>query len=611
MVYVLPQVLVFQDFNIQPQVSVEPLNAFIFGGHAHLQRYSDADEKLESLLGTYDDTGTLIDGEMKTCYDWPGRPTGAEIDDDYTKLFIDNALLRYFQDTSNTIVPVVGTTNTIQLEGTSFKENPADPDSYPRDAALLDRDVQVGDIAVLSGDDGEGGETVYLSTYVRNILPTMADSSVASAEAYAANQAAETEDSDVTPGEDNSGDAVVESADPSAYDGLADGVVFETYTVTVISGSTGGDPSTARLRITSASGLDDIRSYQPESDIFGITSSDPELAPQPMPVGTRGGTITFTATDDGEDPTTEFTVGDTWTVEFAQDYAVPTFSAAGTLDGDYTGTRDTVYIIEVTTGGAYGTAKVTVSTSDGSDYGAAATVPATPATDFAIGTKGVVANFSNTATDTLVKGDKWIIPATAPAAGAYDRLQFGQSLPTGMTDDITLTLYIRKNIEVPAEHVVVPGSYNWAQSDTEICIYGGIQAYDSSWTDDGEPVALDVVTDALVANSNKLYVEYRAWRSDLAASLNAVYDSSELDDAVSGPIDPDNPLKYALYLALQNNNGRNVWYIAVHDPDDITAWSDALEKVEDRSDIYGLVPLTHDDTVIGIDGLKEQSNGVW
>jgi hypothetical protein len=600
MVYVRPQVLVFQDFNIRPQASVQPLNAFIFGGHAHLQRYTDADEKLASYLGVYDDTGTLIDGELKTCYTWPGRPIGAEIDDSYTKLFIDNALLQYFQDTSGTAEPIAGSPNVIKLDGKNFRANPADPDTYPRDALLLDRDVQIGDVAVLTGDDGVGGETLNLSTYVRNVLPTMTVSSIGVGAAYDDNQGAETEDFAVTPGASNSGDAVVDSADPSGYDGLADGVVSEVYTVTVVQGSTGGDPSTARLRITSASGLDNIRSYQPSSDVFGVNSSDPELAPQPMPVGTRGGTITFTASDDGVEPTTEFVVGDTWTVEFSQDYAVPAINLTGNAPGAYTGTRDTVYIVEVTTGGAYGTAKVTVSTSDGSDYGIATTVPSVAGTPFAIGTKGVVAAFDASATSTLVKGDKWLIPVTASAAGNYNRLQFGHSLPADMTDNITLTLYIRKNIEVAAEHDVIPGIYNWTQSDTEICVYAGIQAYDSSWTDSGVPVALDVVTDSRVANSNKVYVEYRAWRSDLAGSLNSISDAADLDDAVSGAIDQDNPLKYALYFALQNNNGRNVWYIAVHDPDDITAWSDALERVEDRNDIYGLVPLTRDETVIGL-----------
>ena len=43
--YVLPQVLVFQDFTIQPAVAANPLSAHIAGGHAYLVRESESDER--------------------------------------------------------------------------------------------------------------------------------------------------------------------------------------------------------------------------------------------------------------------------------------------------------------------------------------------------------------------------------------------------------------------------------------------------------------------------------------------------------------------------------------------------------------------------------------
>ena len=43
--YVLPQVLVFQDFTTQPAVAANPLSAHIAGGHAYLVRESDEDER--------------------------------------------------------------------------------------------------------------------------------------------------------------------------------------------------------------------------------------------------------------------------------------------------------------------------------------------------------------------------------------------------------------------------------------------------------------------------------------------------------------------------------------------------------------------------------------
>lgn len=591
MTYVLPQVLVYQEFDRLPQVTIQPLNAFIFGGHAFLSRYSVADEKAAAYLGVYDYDGTLIDGEYKQCYSWPGKPTGSIIDLTYTKVYIDNALLRYYRNTAGT-ASVSG--NTLTLSGTNFKANPADPTTYPRAGAFYDRDVAVGDIVSISGDNGSGGATKTLSTYVKGITAATVASSAGTPSAAAANQAATTEAATTSAGASNSGDATVASSSAAAYNGLADGVVSEVYTVLVTQSSTGGVASTARLRITSASGLDDVLDFQPNANVFADTATGPTA----MPVGTRGGTITFTATDDGSDPTSEFTAGDTWTVTFTQDYEVPTVASTGT-GTDYSGTTDTTYIVEVTTGGAYGTAKVTVTTVDGSDYSGPTTVPTTPATDFAIGTKGVVINFSDTTDDTLVLGDRWYITATAATSGNYNTLVLGHNMPAGLSASIEFSLYIRKDIELDDKHASVAGQYNWKQSDTELCVYAGIQAYDSTWTNSGTPLALDVVTDPVVANSNKLYAEYRAWRSDLSVTPLSISDVSELAD-VPGALHPDNLLKWALYKALSNNNGQPVQYMAVANPSLSASWIDVLEAIEERENVYGLVPLTTDSTFLGL-----------
>ena len=45
--YVVPQVLVFQELTLAPQADIRPLPAHISGGHAHLIRYDDEDEKEE------------------------------------------------------------------------------------------------------------------------------------------------------------------------------------------------------------------------------------------------------------------------------------------------------------------------------------------------------------------------------------------------------------------------------------------------------------------------------------------------------------------------------------------------------------------------------------
>ena len=49
--YVLPQVLVFQDFTVQPAVAANPQSAHIAGGNAFLVRYDDSDEQALGDLG--------------------------------------------------------------------------------------------------------------------------------------------------------------------------------------------------------------------------------------------------------------------------------------------------------------------------------------------------------------------------------------------------------------------------------------------------------------------------------------------------------------------------------------------------------------------------------
>lgn len=79
MAYVIPQVLVYQEFNLTAQAVLPNLNAHISGGHAYLARYAEADEKATALLGYYDDT-------QDVAYSWPLRPVGASVDSTYTKI---------------------------------------------------------------------------------------------------------------------------------------------------------------------------------------------------------------------------------------------------------------------------------------------------------------------------------------------------------------------------------------------------------------------------------------------------------------------------------------------------------------------------------------------
>lgn len=125
MAYTKPQVLVFQEFELAASETTDPLRAHISGGNADLHRYSVTDEKANIGLGDYD-------ASAETCYSWPGREAGSVVDLDYVKLYMDDALLRYYENNigvGGTVLPISGHANRVRADGVGFKANGT---TYPR-----------------------------------------------------------------------------------------------------------------------------------------------------------------------------------------------------------------------------------------------------------------------------------------------------------------------------------------------------------------------------------------------------------------------------------------------------------------------------------------------
>jgi hypothetical protein len=577
-VYILPQVRVFQEFTLNVDADIRPLLSFITGGHAYLLRCSEADEKAVAGIGNYDHVGASVDGVFKTCYSWPGKPTGSVIDETYTKLCIDKAMLRFWTDTSDLMTKTAS--NKIRQPTKAFADNAADPTTYPKHADFLDRGVVVGDIVRVTGSSDAGATMFDLCTYVTDIEGDTVVTAPGTATASANNPATQIAGDTDTAHADNSGDIVILSVDNSGYDGRPSGFINETYTVTCIQASTGSDHTTALLQVTSASGLDDVASVAPSAETVATA------------IGARGLTVTF---DDGTG--TDFIVGESWVVTVAQAYTAPT----GTEGGPYTGTIDRDYIIEFTIGGD-GVASFSVTTQQGTDF-SGPTIVAAPATDYAVGSYGVTIQFD---VDEIAKGERFTIAAWADKEGLMKTLVLAHNLdPLIPLDDATnavldVALYMQRDIEVGEKHVRVGGQYNWDQSDTEFCARAGIEAFEATWTDSGTPVALVVVDDPVCTDTNEMYLEYRAWRSDLAVTVNTLNTIGDIDTAISGPLTPDNTLKWNVYYASLNSGDQPIKYMAVADPALTASWTAVLDTIEDRDDVYGLVPLTYDATITNL-----------
>lgn len=577
--YVKPQVLVFQEFQIVPTEITEPLRAHISGPHAKLHRYSDSDEKPLCRLGSYD---YLNDA----CYPWPQREPGSLVDESYTKLYLDDALLMYFEHTlgqlDTTITAVAGRPNWIESSDLSFKSNGA---AYPRSAVFADRDVQLGDVVYLRAVSQDNDcEEVELWTSVTGFASELVSSEVEAASSDDDNQDTNVSTTAVinkTGGADN---CVVATASAASYDGLVSGDVEETYTITVTKSSVAGC-SAARLRVVSASGNDDVAEVTPED--FGT----------PTEIGTRGLTVTFdydpgvgcsaSAEDDGV-AVDALVVGQKWTVQVSQTFTKVEATSGGNYDGD----KNDVYIVECTKGGTWAQLpEVTVRTVKGLDFSGP-----TEVTDdnvfVGIGTNGVQIKFHGATVGSSVpglrKGDKWYVTVLSSKAGPVRKLILRDDLPLGIAtaEDVDCRLFIKDNIQVALNRVGYAPLTNYEQEATQICVHEGVIAYHPEWT-------LNGVEQPLPVRGGTLYVEYREWLADLADEVNSIQNSADLDQ-IKGQLHPDNPLKWGVYKALANSNGTVVKYTAVANPDDLDSWVQVLERIKGRDDMYNLVPLTFD-----------------
>lgn len=594
-----PQALVFQEFNTVPSEITDPLRAVVMGPNAILRRYTDPDEKLLINLGEYN---RLIDQE----YSWPNRPAGGVVDQSYTRVFMEKAKLLYFEDLigdasggRGTVTAVSGRTNWVRSSTVSFKANGT---SYPRSALMHDRDAQIGDRVYIRGiADPEGDcEEVELWSYIAGFAAEQVASEIGECRTDTNNQATVTASTTIER-IDGPLNCVGATANGSAYDGLADGYVSETYTIEVVKSSVAGCQA-ARLRVTSASGTDDQDEVEPED--FG----------NPTEIGTRGLTVTFTNTpgecslsassESVED--SELIVGQKWQVEVQQAFEKACCEAAGTYGGD----ENDVYVVEVTKGGVWADLPaISVSTVKGLDFSGPTEVTGTNVA-VPIGSNGVTIKFVDCFGDSssmsswgtsesalvelgddtlagLRKGDKFYVTVTSAANGAVRTLILKHNVPADIRSaaDLDLRLFIEKDIEVSEDRLDAPPAVNWSQEATQILINSGITAFDASWTENDVELPMPVY-------GGTLFVHYRAWVQDLIDDLIGISDPADLSQ-IPGPTDPDNPLKYAWSKALANSNGTIVRGIAVADPSDVDDWVTALTRIKGREDLYNVVPLTY------------------
>lgn len=574
--YILPQTQVFQEFVSTASAAAEHRQAFIAGPNFQLVRHSQTAEKGLGLLGAY------VPGQ-ETCYAWPNREAGAVVDLNFTKLFIDNALLQYWQ---GAVSVVDGYKNRVAA-AINLKTNGSDL----RNAALQNRDAAIGDNVRIT--DGTNSYESYIAGFVNEIIA----SSVGTLTNATSNSGKTTKSAAATQTDGDENNVDITSSSANNYSGLADGVTSDTYVIEVVTASINGDAQTAVLRVTSASGKDDVAALIPEA--FG----------SPTAIGTNGLTVTFN--NSGGSLGDDFVVGQQWTVTVAQAWD-PTGTGDDerfTSGGTYTGPADTTYIVEVTKGGVWADSpEITVRTTTGIDSASAKQVLTADGT-ITVGNYGITM-VGDAGGIGLCKGDIFYIPAVAQSAGAVKTVVLGRNLPAALleADSLVMTLSIKKDIEVTQLRAGALSVENYTVDTSQLCVKDGITAFDASWTDSNDEL------ESLPVIGGTVYVEYRAFRAGKANAVHSISDPAAIVAEV-GTVDVDNPLAMALSKALANSNGVPVCYTAVMG-DDVTAYSAALDRLLERNDIYTLVPLSTDRAVqelfaSHVSATSTPENGRW
>jgi len=561
MEYVIPQLRIFQQLEEVDTSGTGVRRAVVIGPNFDVKKYEGATAAAKALLNL----GAYAQGVAES-YTWPDRPAGGIVDTGWTKLFVENAWLKYWSSPSSLTIPATGDANRVtgSFNFVSFS-------SYDRDATFINRDVKVGDGVRISGT-GTDAQAYDIETRITGFENNVIASTVGTSAAYAGNQAnttAAASESQID-GYDNAVEAL---ADEASYDGRADGYVEETYVVEVIQGGAG---SGARLRVTSASGTDNQSSVVPSA--FGT----------PTAIGSRGLEVTWDISgttplpsDDIEDE--EFVVGQTWEFTVSQDYTIPAHSEGGT----YTGPSDTTYIVEVLTGGdltsgvASERPRIVVSTSTGIDLGGPYTVATGVAQ--ALGAYGVTITFTGSS---LVAGDRFSIAVTAEADGAVQTITMADAMPDELLgQSVAVDLYIRDDYEITERRIDGTSDLHFTQTATEISVVDDVEIYDSTWTDvSGE-------LEALPLYKGDLYVQYRALSQTYGSRLTLF----GVDD-IPADVSPDDPFFYGLYKALTNSNGTEVFGVSVQ-TNDVAGYRVALGKIGEEIEAYAIVPMTKDSAV--------------
>ncbi len=180
MAYIVPKVLIQQEFTQVPVYAEFPLSAFILGPQYALIRYNVEDEKEFTRVVHPSDAslGNSYQADADIVYEVPNVPAGGKVDHDYTKVYFEDVVAKYFPNTElgsaageNDYVSLIQNSlgNTYKNRVRFLDGNLVDSDGYARASYFSNRNVKVGDRVKLTDESG-----TTLETSIKGLLPLTA-----------------------------------------------------------------------------------------------------------------------------------------------------------------------------------------------------------------------------------------------------------------------------------------------------------------------------------------------------------------------------------------------------------------------------------------------------
>ncbi len=171
MAYIVPRVLINQEFTQVPVFGDQPLAALVFGPQFNLYRYTvDAEKPLTKVVHPSDATlSNFYQKDVDVTYTLPNQVDGTFVDADYVKVFFDKAEVEYFPSelaSTDGAVVRVGVPNTSKYYPNRFKASSLvfkKANSVNRSIDFSNRDIALGDIVVIHSDDANASFTTILS----------------------------------------------------------------------------------------------------------------------------------------------------------------------------------------------------------------------------------------------------------------------------------------------------------------------------------------------------------------------------------------------------------------------------------------------------------------